>query len=116
MLLGVAESRVLAEAPLSPPDQYLVCRRVRIAHALETTERDADHQPYDYDTIPVYVAHPYHVTSGDLDVEPEIAFAGLPSIDLLRPMDCLVANHYLCVADGGHDTQKSRIHIWKISE
>ena len=116
LLLGIAESRVLAEALLTPPDQVLVCRRVRIAYALETTEHDAEHQPYDYDTIPIFIAHPYHIMSGELDVEPDIAFAGLPGVDLLRPMDCLVANGYLCVADGGDDSQKSRIHIWKISE
>lgn len=115
-LLGIAESRVLAEALLTSQNSYLVCRRVRIAYVLSQPQRDAENQPYDYDTLVLYVAHPYDIDSGDIDVEPEIAFAGLPGVELMRPMDCLTANGYLCVADGGHEARHSRIHIWKIGE
>ena len=52
MLLGITESRVLAEALMTPPDLYFVCRRIRIAYALSQPQFDADHQPFDYDSIP----------------------------------------------------------------
>ncbi|MBZ0301901.1 MAG: hypothetical protein K8J31_19285, partial [Anaerolineae bacterium] len=49
MLIGIAESQVLAEALLIPPHGYFVCRRIRLAYALQETRYDDDHQPFDYD-------------------------------------------------------------------
>lgn len=116
MLLGIAASYVMAEAMLTPPDHYLVCRRLRIAYAMSQPALDEDHQPYDYDTLTRYVAHLYDTASHDVAVETEVAFAGLPGVDLQRPMDCLIFNQYLIIADGGQGARHSRIHIWQIGE
>ena len=98
LLLGIAESYVLAEAELRRPDLYFVCRRVRLAIALPETRLDEDNQPYDYETHVIYLAHFY-------DCEQEPRFIDLLS-DLTRrpahrPMDCLLLDEHLCIADGG---------------
>lgn len=113
-LIGIAESQVMAEALLQAPDTYIVCRRLRIAYALEQPKRDAQNQLYDYDTLEIYAAHLYNAADGEVDLPPETVFAGLPGVQLLRPMDCMVYNQHLLVADGGKDDQPDRIHIWRI--
>jgi hypothetical protein len=110
LLLGIAESTVIAEAMLPP---LLVCRRLRLAYALITPQQDTDGQHYDYDTHVLYVAHRYE--TDDSELPPEIVFAGLPGVTLLRPMDCLAFNDYLFVADGGTPQRHSHIHIWRIA-
>ena len=110
LLLGIAESTVIAEALLPP---LLVCRRLRLAYALTTPQRDSDGQHYDYDTHVLYVAH--HYETDDFELPPEIVFAGLPGVTLLRPMDCLAHDGYLFVADGGTPQRYSQIHIWQIA-
>jgi hypothetical protein len=116
MIMGVAESRVLAEALLTPPDTYLVCRRLRIAYALKKPQRDADQQWYDYDTLAIYAAHLYNATAHEVDLPPDDVFAGLPGVQLHRPMDCLACHQHLFVADGGDETRPSQVHIWRITE
>lgn len=115
-ILGVAESRVLAEALLIPPDTYLVCRRLRIAFALPKPQRDADQQWYDYDTVVLYAAHLYRAAGGDVELPPETVFAGLPGITLRRPMDCIVCHQHLLIADGGDSAHPSQLHIWRVTE
>lgn len=79
MLLGIAESYVLAEAPLMSPDVFMVCRRLRLAYILTQVKADADHQPYDYDTLVLYIAHDYNPSIDD-EIPPERALAGLPGV------------------------------------
>jgi hypothetical protein len=114
LLLGVAESRVIAEALLLPPDTYLVCRRLRLAYGLPAPRLDSSNMPYDYDTVTLFVAHTYESTSGEIELPPEIVFSGLPGVNLRRPLDCMVHEQHLLVADGGDDSHPGQIHIWKI--
>ena len=116
LILGVAESRVLAEALLTPPDTYLVCRRLRIAHALPEPQRDTDQQWYDYDTLAVYTAHLYNPVLNDVELPPDAVFAGLPGVRLVRPMDCIMCHEHVFIADGGDADRPSRIHIWRVTE
>jgi hypothetical protein len=115
MLLGIAESYVLAEAPLFPPDVFMVCRRLRLAYALSQAKYDADHQLYDYDTLVLYIAHDYNPRVDD-EIPPERALAGLPGVHLRRPMDCIVRDQHLFIADGGTTEQVSAVHIWRIAK
>lgn len=116
LILGVAESRVLAEALLIPPHTYLVCRRLRIACALPEPQRDADQQWYDYDTLAVYTAHLYNPTVHDVELPPDEVFAGLPGARLVRPMDCIMCHKHVFVADGGDAHHPSQIHVWRVTE
>jgi hypothetical protein len=109
-LLGLAESYVLAEAELQRPYLYVVCRRVRIAYALPAVQMDAAQHPYDYDTMVVYAAH---LVDRRAEI-PGLPDETLPGIDLYRPMDCIISQGYLFVADGGGEIQNNRIHIWRI--
>ena len=115
-ILGIAESYVLAEAALAPPDLYFVCRRLRLVYTLTEPKRDTGNHIYDYDSYTFYVAHSYNIADFDIEVEPETAFAGLPNVTMYRPMDCLVHKGRLWVADGGDDNRQSMIHCWRIVE
>lgn len=114
LLLGVAESRVLAEVALTPAD-WLVCRRVRLAFRLAQPRRDADGLPYDYDTLALYVIHTWSPASDEGDEPlPDSAFAGLPGAALRRPQGCLAAYGYLLVADGGTPDHRAAVHVWRL--
>ncbi len=113
LVLGLAESTVLAEAVLSPPDVYLVCRRCRLAYALPEPRFDAANLPYDYDTRVFYAVHIYDSACDD-ELSTEQLFAGLPSVALHRPMDCLVAHDHVWVAEGGAEGRPSAVHVWRV--
>lgn len=112
LILGLAESYALAEAPITP-QIFCVCRRLRVAFALTAPQHDADGFTYDYDSIPFYVAHLYAL--GGVTTRPLAEWmADLPDAQLRRPMDCLVAFDHLFVADGGAGERRSAVHIWRI--
>lgn len=113
MLLGIAESYVIAEAELSRPNLYMICRRFRLAYALSEEKLDAENNPYDYDTLVIYVAHTYDRELG-IDPALEDILSGEFGKKLNRPMDCLHYNDHLFIADGGAEDRKSAIHIWKV--
>ncbi len=111
VVVGIAESYVVAEVELVRPNLFLTCRRIRFAFALPEEHVDDNGDPYDYDTQVIYVAHLL-----DLRAEEE-----RPIIDLLndlpgvfRPMDCLLLEDRLYVADGGAEDRPNRIHIWRV--
>jgi len=112
LLLGIAESYVLAEALLLP-DLYFVCRRVRLAFALPQEQVDGDGQPYDYDTLALYAAHLYPLVSSEETPLAE-TLEGLPGVEMVRPMDCVFHQNHLFVADGGDDSRLSAIHVWQV--
>jgi hypothetical protein len=113
LLLGLAESYVIAEAELIRPTDYLVCRRLRLAYALPEIQRDANGTPYDYDTLVVYIAHPYRREMGH-EAPVETVFAGLPGVQLNRPMDVILVDGHLFIADGGAGNIPARIHTWQV--
>jgi hypothetical protein len=114
LLLGLAESYVLAEAPLRPPDVFVVCRRIRLAYALPETHLDEDNQPCDYDTLTFHIAHPYD-RAGD-DDGPLAALANdLPGAPLHQPTDCLICAGHLFIADSGQGDALNAVHIWRIT-
>lgn len=117
-LIGLAESYVLAEAQVIRPRWFLVCRRMRFAYALPARQADADDQPYDYDTSVLYAVHFYNAAD---DEHPPLASALNPfgDVTLHRPMDCLVTEDRLYIADGGAEgdgaSLNSRIHVWAVT-
>jgi hypothetical protein len=113
LLFGLAESYVLAEAPVDEPNLYVICRRIRLAYGLPQEQQDSDGQPYDYDTLVVYTAH-FYDRSQELDPSLDYVLAGLPGVSLHRPMDCQIAGGHLFVADGGGDSRLNAVHIWRI--
>ncbi len=115
LLLGIAESYVLSEACVLPPDVFFVCRRVRLATALDMVQYDEGGMPFDYDTLAIHTAHFYdRATEG----EPALidALTALPGARLRSPMDCIVHHDYLFVSDSarGDSQMPSQIHIWRI--
>lgn len=112
MIVGLAESYVIAEARLSA-SIFFVCRRLRIAYALAKPEEEVDGLPYDYDTLLTYAGH-FYEPSADRDYSLTECLRDL-ALDpqLIRPMDCLFEHDHLWVADGGDGAGKSAIHVWK---
>ncbi len=111
LLLGIAESYVLAETEIVRPNLYFVCRRLRIAVALPETRLDEAGQPYDYDTLAIYLAHFYDRSEELRFLD---CFGDLTSVPLQRPMDCLRVGNLLYIADGGEADRLSAIHVWQI--
>ncbi|MBE0690539.1 MAG: hypothetical protein IH587_10515 [Anaerolineae bacterium] len=112
LILGLAESYALAEAPITS-HVYCVCRRLRIAFVLPAPKQEDDGVTYDYDTIPFYMAHLYVLgeTSTRTLAELMSEFQGTL---LHRPMDCLAAFGHLFIADGGASNRPSAVHVWRI--
>jgi hypothetical protein len=115
MILGLAESYVLAEADLELPHLFLVCRRLRVVYGLEAEQTDDQNQPYDYDSRILYVAHTYDRSQ---DVKPTLreSLKGLAGVELGRPMDCLIAYDHVFIADGGEGDHVSHVHVWRIEK
>jgi hypothetical protein len=111
MVLGVAESYVLAESDIQRPHLYFVCRRVRLAVALESERLDDEQQPYDYDTLVLYAAH-FYDRSEELPLS--VVLDDLTDVALHRPMDCLLLDDHLFIADGGAGERLSAIHVWRV--
>lgn len=114
-LLGIAESYVLSEAQFGPM-LYFVCRRTRLALALQEARLDEQNLPYDYDTQVVYCAHFVDLAKAD-ELPMTDALEPMPGVHLRRPMDCLYYGDHLFVADGAapDDPQPSAIHVWRVS-
>lgn len=113
LLLGIAESRVLAETALSPGN-WLVCRRVRLAYALPKQRHNSDGLPYDFDTLPLHLVHTWTASDDSADLLPDTVFSGLPGVTLRRPLDCLAAYGHVVVADGGISEHCAAVHAWRI--
>jgi hypothetical protein len=113
MLLGLAESYVLAEAPVIPPNLFIVCRRLRLAFALPEEKEDETNERYDYDTLVLFAAHFVDLAA---EQEPTLSdvLMGLAGTPLFRPMDCLICKGHLFIADGGSEERHSAIHVWRI--
>ncbi len=111
MVMGIAESYVLAECDIVRPHLYFVCRRVRLALALPEEQLDTQQQPYDYDTQILYAAHFYDRNE---ELPTAVLFESLTEVPLHRPMDCLLAGDHLFIADGGDGERSSTIHVWRI--
>jgi hypothetical protein len=117
LLFGIAESTVLAEASFAPPNIFLVCRRVRLAYGLTPPRLDNSHQKYDYDTAMLYFVQLYDPRKEEERPLHEIIASGqllLSDVVLHKPMDCLIYEDKLFIADGGDETRASAIHIWTI--
>lgn len=107
-VLGIAESYVLAECPLAAPDDWLLCRRLRIAVAIPR-QIDADGLPFDYEARTIFMLQRW--TVGGDDPPLESALAGLDGVALHRPMDCLRDGERLLVAEGGAPGQPAAISL-----
>jgi len=114
LLLGLAESYVMSEVELIRPHTYLICRRMRFAYALPEPKTDDAGQQYDYDTAILHIAQIYH--KGD-DHLTDLAdhLDGLEGTPLNHPMDCLIQQDRLYIADSGLGTTPNYIHIWQIN-
>lgn len=110
LLLGIAESHVLAEATTAP-DLAIVCRRVSLAYALTEPQQSDDGLPYDYTTHTVHILHPYnHATHTAPDLHE--CLSPFHGVALIRPTDCLIHDNRLIVADSSDGNTPSRLHIW----
>lgn len=106
MLLGIAESQVLAQAKIG--ESSFICRRLRLAYALER-RLDALGLAYDYDSREIYLLHAYDADSPATPLHESLSFGG---IALQRPMDLLYHNQQLFVSEGGTENTKSRVLIF----
>ena len=113
MILGLAESYVISEIELVRPSFYFVCRRIRIAYSLPEVKYDDHNEPYDYETLVIYLAH-YHDKNRGFEVPFEDLLDVLPSVRLNRPMDCVMVNNHLFIADSGGEDGTNAIHVWEI--
>jgi hypothetical protein len=114
-LIGLAESVVLAEAPLARPGLFVICRRLRLAYRLPTEQKDEHNLPYNYDSKTLSLVHFYDDRATD-ELDLIAATQGLPGPKLNRPMDCMVWQSWLLVADGAAESHPSAVHIWHIDE
>lgn len=110
-VLGLAESYGLSECPLAAPDDWLLCRRLRIAVAVPR-QIDEDGLPCDYETRTIFVLQRWTVGGDEPPLEP--ALAGLDGVTLHRPMDCLRDGERLLVAEGGAPGQPAAISLFQI--
>ena len=111
-ILGLAESHVLSETCLnSDGTELLVCRRLRIAIALAQPRSDDEGEPYDYDTVALYLAHPVDPSQPDI---PELhsLFGPLWGVTLVQPLDCLQHAGRLVLVEGGTGAAPGRVHSW----
>jgi hypothetical protein len=109
MLLGIAESHVLAQCQIG--ESWLLCRRLRLAYAHER-RLDDDGLPYDYDSREIYLLHQYAEDENPV-LHEALSFAG---IVLQKPMDLLYSDGKLILADGAVKTYKSRLIWWEKSQ
>lgn len=113
-ILGLAESYVMAEIELVRPRYYLICRRLRLAYALPTVRHDGAGSPYNYDTHVFHLAHTFDRELMDIETPLDTALEGLPGIKLQRPLDCLMHENRVFVAEGGTEEQPGAIHLWHV--
>lgn len=113
-ILGLAESYVLAEIELVRPRHYLVCRRLRLAYALPEIQQDDTSMTYNYDTHVFHLLHFFDRELMDIETPIETALEGLPGPTLRRPLDCLMHDDTLIVADGGETDRQSTLHLWHV--
>lgn len=114
MLLGLAESYVLAETQIVPPTLFMICRRLRFAYALEPSTADQNRE-IDYDTVVTYIIQEIDL-SDDAD-KPLSSYLGhFAGVRLNQPMDCMLFETRLFVADGGDPGtgRPAHIHIWQV--
>jgi hypothetical protein len=111
-LLGLAESRVLAQADLNER-QSLICRRLRLLVALPQVRRHASGLPYDYETIPCSVLHLWDRQTQE-PATLENILPALGGIPLIHTLDFLVYAGRLYLAQGGTSDQPNKVHCWQI--
>jgi hypothetical protein len=111
LLLGIAESYVTSAAKIDDTVS-IVCRRVRLAYALSHPQLDDTGLPYDYDTLALHVAHLY---TDDTESSLAEALAGIDGIRLQRPLDCMVYQNKLIIADASDGEHNSRIVVFRIN-
>ncbi|MGB7337759.1 MAG: hypothetical protein WBC91_02620 [Phototrophicaceae bacterium] len=112
MLMGIAESRVLSQATLSPT-MTIVCHMLRLLIALPDIKIDYMGLPYDYDTLILHVLHTYNP---ETDVSQPLHQALQLFPQLTTPTDCLLINEHLIVANSSDGTSKSEIHIFQFDD
>lgn len=110
-VLGLTESFVLAESPLTDPADLLVCRRLRAA-VVVPRQIGPDGLPFDYDTVEFHVLHPWTAAAEAPTLD--TILAGLPGVPLVRPMDCLRLGNRLIVAEGGESGRLGTICVLAI--
>ena len=109
-LLGIAESTVLSCCPYAY-DEYLVCRRIRVAFRLVLATADCFGPDRDYDSIAVHLLHRLPADALEL---PDLRMC-LTDFDLCRPLDCMRIDRNIYLADGGEGAIKSALHVFEIA-
>jgi hypothetical protein len=93
----------------------MICRRLRLAYRLPSEQRDERNLPYNYDSKTLHLAHVYDDKAAD---EPDLVAStyALPGVHLNRPLDCMVWQNWLLIADGAAESHPSAVHIWHMDE
>jgi len=112
MIFGIAESRVLAETEFSD-DEVLVCRRIRLLRALPEIQHDEQGLPYDYDTVTFHVLHTYN---DETESVPPLHEAINYFPELSHPMDCMIHDDQLIVANGSDGENPCEVHLFQLQE
>ena len=109
-LIGISESKILAACKLEA-DNYVLCRRIRIAYRLPKPLGDESGMAYDYDSFTLYVMHRLATGATDLP-ELSLCLKATEEADLFRPQDCMYCDGVLLVADGGDEDTSSAVHVF----
>lgn len=106
-ILGLAESYVLAEAPITERLSVTV-RRLRVAFAVPPNE-DENGDAYNYDSLPIYLAQWFDTESDEAPLDQGVIAIGT------RPMDVQFNGRRLFIADGGEFPRHSALHIYEVA-
>jgi len=111
-ILGLAESYTLAEAHLTERDWVLI-RRLRVAFTVPLQIDEPE--PYDYDTLEIYIAQWFDAAAAATDAATDAAPLNQGLLALgNRPMDAQVRDGFLFIADAGEAPRPGALHIFEI--
>jgi hypothetical protein len=114
-ILGIIHSYVISEAVVQP-DQFVVCRRLRVAYRLSIPHTDADDgEMENYDSVEFALAQRFDPAKPDGPLHESWLGPDLLGVKLNWPMDVVACHDYLFLADSGYRRGRgpSHIHIFQ---
>jgi len=115
-ILGIVHSYVISEAEVQP-NQFVVCRRLRIAYRLSLPRTDHSGELENYDSAEFALAQTFDPARPDRPLAETWLRPNRLGIALNWPMDVIARDGYLFVADSAYRQGRgpSRIHIFRTS-
>lgn len=117
-ILGIIHSYVLSEAE-AQPDQFVVCRRLRIAYRLSIPQTDeGDGAMENYDSVEFALAQRFDPANPDGPLHQSWLGPDALGVKLNWPMDVIACRGYLFLADSAYRRGRgpSHIHIFQTSD